>query len=69
MGSGEDTAEIRAFDNAILLHSVKAIYVLYPQELKRLLMNDEELLCKSLQRGKSELRYRANERRNGSEQR
>lgn len=64
MGRNEDRAEIRQTDNAIMLTSTKALYVIYPSELRQLIMNNEEMLYKSLKRGKSEMRYRANERRN-----
>lgn len=61
---GKDIAEIREQDNAIMLTSTKALYIVYPQELRQLIMGNEEILYKSLKRGKSEMRYRANERRN-----
>jgi hypothetical protein len=45
----------------IILH--KHIAVLYPSEIQKLLLNDEELYIKAMKRGKSEKRYQANENR------
>ena len=47
----------------IVVEFPRHIVVLYPPELKKLLERDIELYEKALKRGKSELRYRANEKR------
>ena len=52
-------------DERIIIQAPKHILVLYPSEIQRAILRDEELYIKALRRGKSELRYRANEKRNG----
>lgn len=43
----------------------KHIVVLYASEIQRLLYKDEDLYLLAMKRGKSEKRYRANEKRHG----
>lgn len=50
-------------DDRILIKSPKQLLVFYPDEIRRLALKDEALYIKALKRGKSELRYQANERR------
>ena len=50
-------------DERIIVDGDRQIIVLYPGEVRRLLQRDPDLYMKALKRGKSELRYRQNERR------
>ena len=50
-------------EDKIIVPLHKHIAVLYPSEIQKLLLNDEELYIKAMKRGKSEKRYDANEKR------
>lgn len=50
-------------DNRIVVELPRHTLVLYPNEIMQLALTDEGLYLKALQRGKSELRYRAYENR------
>lgn len=50
-------------DEKIIVPLHKHIAVLYPAEIQKLLLKDEELYIKAMKRGKSEKRYQANEYR------
>lgn len=50
-------------DNRIVVELPRHTLVLYPNEVMRLALTDEKLYLRALQRGKSELRYRAYENR------
>ncbi len=59
----ENRNRYKSTDRRIIIESTRQILVFYPDEIKKLALTDEELYIKALKRGKSELRYRANERR------
>ncbi len=50
-------------DNRVVIEAPRHLLVFYPSEIIKLAQSDEELYIKGLKRGKSELRYRANEQR------
>jgi hypothetical protein len=50
-------------EEKIILSFSKHIAVLYPSEIQKLLLTDDELYIKAMKRGKSEKRYQANEKR------
>lgn len=55
-------------NDKVFVNTTKCLLVLYPNEIQKLLFQDLELYEKAIKRGKSELRYRAVERRCGKEQ-
>jgi len=52
-------------NDKVFINTPKCLLVLYPDEIQKLLFNDMDLYEKAIKRGKSELRYRAVERRCG----
>jgi len=52
-------------NDKVFVNTTKCLLVLYPNEIQKLLFQDLELYEKAIKRGKSELRYRAVERRCG----
>ena len=50
-------------DDRIIVTGERQIIVLYPAEVRGLLKGDPDLYMRALKRGKSELRYQVNERR------
>jgi hypothetical protein len=58
----------RMNNNKVFVNTTKCLLVLYPNEIQKLLFQDLELYEKAIKRGKSEMRYRAVERRCGKGQ-
>lgn len=60
----EESSKYVKTDDRIIIKESRHILVFYPQEITRLVLkHDESLYITALKRGKSELRYRANEKR------
>ena len=50
-------------DDRVIVTGDRQVLVLYPKEIRTVLQKDPDMYMKALKRGKSEIRYQANERR------